>query len=915
MFKSATVARAALLSALDALCRVAPTRSTFPVLSSVLVDVRGDKAGLSAFDCDTSLRVDLDAYAVDGAGSLAVDARTLRDLVRKTPRGAQIELRPVDDGAGLQLVTGRTRARLNCVDMKGDAFPAFKPVDYAGAFVMGARMLSRMLSSVAPAFSDDPTRYYLGGAFVHCEGERLAIAATNGHLLLRDLVDAPGAVASIRGAKPVSNNQREPGLLVPAPVVDLLARLVKAELATGSASVAPACDGSRLFIKAGAVTLEAKTIDGTFPDYRRILPGAVDPVGAWKVDGADALAFYQAQPAPSGRAIQPGVAASYVTGRAIETRTGGEGGATWSTAPGTYEGVDLVRALQPRVARAAFQFFADAGAVVAELFADPDSPLAMRAIGKPGAIALAMPVKSPFEPAPVAVAAPYEPAFPGMAADLSALETGCKDPGGKGPRQPTARELGAYLADLLQRAGFPSTLKPVEPVTGALEAGVTYGLAVARAPDAPRDEPKQYSDGSFTLLIPGGRRNGEAVSLDVLDESGAVARSQPLAMAPGKMTAKAGGLTISAADVADAVGPFEPVGPVAKGRKARTAPPVAPVAPVEPVDAVPAPPAPVSAPVEPVAPVSAPLAALHYHTSGAVARGEAVAIVAVDAAPVDVQPDAVDVAAGAYLANPDPDREPALRAAVESALANAAAVDVQPLEPVTAPPVEPVAVDLVPAPHADAESFAARLARIEAALGLVEPAPIAKRTASHVRAVRLAWRNRRQERAERNAHDLALRNLDAARAERDAERCRAANLDSLVDAANARAAAAVDAAERAIAERNASRLESAERAEYRAEIDSARRSAAALSNQAAHNLTRAKRAELQRATLARGAARLRQQVKASRAMADGLAVNLQAMTRRAVDDAQSLDALRARIASLTGATVDQPRPSFIMSSR
>lgn len=854
---NATLNRQDILTALDSLVRVAPRRGTVPIVAGVLIETRGDAVRLSCCDFDLVLSVDVPAYPVTSAGALVVNCATLADLVKKTPKGSQVEFRTVDDGARLEVIAGRTRSKVQTLSTARDAFPSLKPVDYAGAFTHGAIDLARMLSSVAPAFSVDPCRCYLHGAFLHCDAGRLAVAATDGHLLLVDVRDNAGAVAAISAI-----DAKEPGLLIPAPVVDLLARLVKSGLACGTATVS--VSESRLLIAAGAVTLDAKAIDGTFPDYRRVIP-TVARVGTWTVDGAAALAFYASQPATTGRGNQPGVAAAFWHAQPIETRTASGTGFAWSTAPGTYTGQALTRGLQPRIAKAAFQFFADAGAVAVELFENPESPLAMKAEHKPGAFALAMPVRCEFEPAPAVadLVAPYEAAFPGMARDLSTVENGCQSPGGTGPRVATPREIGAYLADLLERAGFNRDAKPVDPVA-SLGRAVTYGAKLTRIADAPADEPQQFSEGSFSLLIPGGLRTGERVTLETLDESGRSIKAQPLTMADGKMTARAGGLSISPADVAAIVGPFEPVG-LPMRRKGRKAAPVAIVAPVAPVDAP-------SVELEPVR----------------------VEIPGSDAVLINWQ--AVD------------------------AMASPAPVDVDPVEPVDL--VRPVTVD-APAPDlvaSDAGDFAARLARIEAALGLVAPA---KRSPSHAAAIRRAWSARNAARAARKdagdwqaIAEQGAAHVDRARAERDAATARAIASDKAARDAVERAAVAVDKAERALRERDAARLESGERVDLVAAVDEARKAARHYSAQADALGARLRSTLCAKRQLVRRGARLRADIKAARSQADGLAVNLQALTRRTVADGERIASLSARVANLTGSDlVDQPRPSFIMTSR
>lgn len=234
-----TVSRADLARALGAVTRVIEKRNTIPILGNVLLEADG--AGITA----TGTNLDMEAGATIPAevatpGKITVDAGRLNDIAKKA--GADpVSIELVDNS--LIVKSGRSKFTL----------PTMDPVDFPsighGEFTTQFRVdLAALFAPVSFAMSTEETRYYLNGVYLHVDGEELAAVATDGHRLARASVPTP--VAEI------------PPAVVPRRLVGILPK--------GNVTVMLSSGKIKIFTDDLIIT--SKLIDGTFPDYKRVIP-------------------------------------------------------------------------------------------------------------------------------------------------------------------------------------------------------------------------------------------------------------------------------------------------------------------------------------------------------------------------------------------------------------------------------------------------------------------------------------------------------------------------------------------------------------------------------------------------------------------------------------------------------------------
>jgi DNA polymerase-3 subunit beta len=257
----ATIERATLLKGLSHVQSVVERRNTIPILSNVLIEAaEGGTIRLMATDLDLQIDETI-AAAVDQPGAITVSAHTLFDIARKLPEGAQVQLSAAE--GRLTVVAGR--ARFNLATLPRDDFPVIAEGELPTQFELPAEMLKQIIDKTRFAISTEETRYYLNGIFLHvsedASGEPvLKAAATDGHRLARVTLPRP------EGA------EKMPDVIVPRKCVAELRKLL--EEVDGSVGVS--LSGSKIRFDLGQAILTSKLIDGTFPDYSRVIPTAND---------------------------------------------------------------------------------------------------------------------------------------------------------------------------------------------------------------------------------------------------------------------------------------------------------------------------------------------------------------------------------------------------------------------------------------------------------------------------------------------------------------------------------------------------------------------------------------------------------------------------------------------------------------
>jgi DNA polymerase III subunit beta len=255
----ATIERATLLKGLGHVHSVVERRNTIPILSNVLIEAEeGGGLRLMATDLDLQINETVDANVTD-PGATTVPAHTLFDIVRKLPEGSQVELIAAE--GRMQVNAGRARFTLSTLPR--DDFPVIAEGELPTRFELPAATLRQIIDKTRFAISTEETRYYLNGIYLHVSDEAqpvLKAAATDGHRLARVTVPRPEGASGM------------PGVIIPRKCVGELRKLLDELDGTVQVSLSE----TKVRFGLGNAVLTSKLIDGTFPDYSRVIPTAND---------------------------------------------------------------------------------------------------------------------------------------------------------------------------------------------------------------------------------------------------------------------------------------------------------------------------------------------------------------------------------------------------------------------------------------------------------------------------------------------------------------------------------------------------------------------------------------------------------------------------------------------------------------
>jgi DNA polymerase-3 subunit beta len=252
-----SIERAALLKAVSQAQSVVERRNTIPILANVLIEAEGSDVSFRATDLDIEV-VDKVAAQVESAGATTVSATMLHEIVRKLPDGALISI-TADSAAG-RLTVEAGRSNFSLATLPREDFPVMASSEYASNFSAKAPELRRLFDKSKFAISTEETRYYLNGVYMHISdsngGRVLRCVATDGHRLARIDSDMPSGAEDM------------PGVIVPRKTVGELRKLLDDD----DMEIAVSVSETKIRFATPAITLTSKVIDGTFPDYTRVIP-------------------------------------------------------------------------------------------------------------------------------------------------------------------------------------------------------------------------------------------------------------------------------------------------------------------------------------------------------------------------------------------------------------------------------------------------------------------------------------------------------------------------------------------------------------------------------------------------------------------------------------------------------------------
>ncbi len=367
--------RATLLKALAHIQSVAEKRNTIPILANAMIRVAEGRLSITATDMEIAV-VEEVAAETSQDGATTAPAATLYEIVRKLPDGAQIEFNCPGGDAPLALRAARYATSL--VTLSTDDFPSMTAGSLPHKFHLPALALRRLIDRTRFAISTEETRYYLNGIFLHAaegaDGPMLRAVATDGHRLARVEEPQPEGAAGM------------PGVIVPRKTVNELRKL----LDEANEDVEIGLSDTRIQFRAGPTTLTSKLIDGTFPEYERVIPKDNDKIlRVGKRDFSEAVSRVAAISSERSRPVKLSLAPDLLTLSAASPDQG--------TASEELDGERVQYQAGPLEIGFQARYLSDItdqiDGEVEFLFSDGAAPTIVRESGDPNALYVLMPMR------------------------------------------------------------------------------------------------------------------------------------------------------------------------------------------------------------------------------------------------------------------------------------------------------------------------------------------------------------------------------------------------------------------------------------------------------------------------------------------------------------------------------------------
>ena len=250
------IKRDVLLKSLTLIQGIIEKKNTLPILSNVLLDAKNGKLTLIATDLDIVFFDELSDIQIKKEGATTVPATILYDILRKISGNSEIQFNLKSENK-LNLITDNSDFNLNC--LQTDNFPNFADDFDAEEISFNKSKLLSLLNKTKISISNDDTRHYLNGIYLHLTESQgrtyLTGVATDSHRLSSSSIE-------------IDKGKKFSPIILPKKTVFQLCNL----LVDTNEKVLIQTSENKIQFKIGKAKLTSKVIDGKFPDYRKVVP-------------------------------------------------------------------------------------------------------------------------------------------------------------------------------------------------------------------------------------------------------------------------------------------------------------------------------------------------------------------------------------------------------------------------------------------------------------------------------------------------------------------------------------------------------------------------------------------------------------------------------------------------------------------
>ena len=226
-------------------------RNTIPILSHVLLNANGNRLTITASDLDLEVTTHV-AANIESEGVVTANAATLMAALKKFAKTGEVSL----ESATGHVVAKSGRSRIQISSLAADEFPRMPDADYPANITCGSADIARLIGKTIFVASSDPSKYYLCGVYLHTDNGMMSASATDGHRLAYATSPVPFDM---------------PGVILPSKAAAHVLRLLDGTNFPVDVSVSE----TRVRFVFGETVITTKLVDGSFPDYKRVIPSDI----------------------------------------------------------------------------------------------------------------------------------------------------------------------------------------------------------------------------------------------------------------------------------------------------------------------------------------------------------------------------------------------------------------------------------------------------------------------------------------------------------------------------------------------------------------------------------------------------------------------------------------------------------------
>ncbi len=250
------ITRSNFFKTLSHLQGIVDKKNSLPILSNIMIEAKDNKLTLSSTDMDISIIEKIDSNVTEN-GSTTINSQILYDIVRKIDDSSEIEIIS-NDGKLLTLRADGSRFSLACLPTSD--FPIIDLNNSGTSIKINSQIIFKLIDKTKFAISNEETRYFLNGLYFNINQEQnksiVTLVGTDGHRLAKFSHNIE------------ENIDRVSGVIIPKKTIYELSKL----LSEIDQDVHISISSNKIVFTIGNIIFISKLIDGSFPDYKRVIP-------------------------------------------------------------------------------------------------------------------------------------------------------------------------------------------------------------------------------------------------------------------------------------------------------------------------------------------------------------------------------------------------------------------------------------------------------------------------------------------------------------------------------------------------------------------------------------------------------------------------------------------------------------------